>query len=161
MSKKFDDTVFRANVGAVIINENGLILAFERSKIQGAWQLPQGGMDKGEKTIDAVYREIREETSISSSDLAFIAEYPEWLAYELEEIYRTPKLGRGQVQKWFLFKFIGTESAINLEYTKPQEFSHWKWVKFEELIVEVIAFRKPIYQKLMEEFSKYDANPRM
>lgn len=154
MSKKIDDTIFRANVGAVIINESGLVLAFERAKIKGAWQLPQGGMDKGEKTLDAVYREIKEETSINSSDLVFIAEYPEWLAYELDEVYRTPKLGRGQVQKWFLFKFIGAESAINLERAKSQEFSHWKWISFKDLISEVIAFRKPIYRKLMRRFAK-------
>jgi len=155
MSKKLADNVFRANVGAIIINDSGLVLAFERLKIKGAWQLPQGGMRKGEETIDAVYREVKEETSIDSSALKLLAEYPDWLAYELDETRRTPTLGRGQVQKWFLFKFIGKESHINVVDVKQQEFSNWKWMNFNDLILEVIEFRRKIYQKLMEEFSEY------
>jgi len=155
MSKKLADNVFRANVGAIIINDSGLVLAFERLKIKGAWQLPQGGLCEGEETIDAVYREVKEETNIDSFDLQLLAEYPDWLAYELDKIRRTDKLGRGQVQKWFLFKFIGDESHINVVDVETQEFSRWKWMNFSDLIQEVIEFRRKIYQKLFQEFSKY------
>jgi len=148
MSKKLADNVFRANVGAIIINDSGLVLAFERAKIQGAWQLPQGGMD------NAIYREIQEETGIKPSALRLIAEYPEWLAYELDKAHRTDKLGRGQVQKWFLFQFIGAESDIDVVHVKYQEFSRWTWMKFNDLISAVIAFRRPIYQKLQAQFSE-------
>jgi len=155
MAKKLADNVFRANVGAIIINESGLVLAFERLNIKGAWQLPQGGMDKGEEPIDAVYREIKEETNIDSVDLKLLAEYPDWLAYELDKAHRTVKLGRGQVQKWFLFQFIGNKSHIDVVHVKTQEFSRWQWMKFDDLISEVIVFRRKIYQKLREEFSAY------
>jgi putative (di)nucleoside polyphosphate hydrolase len=156
MPPKLPDNVFRANTGAVIINAAGLVLAFERLKMKGAWQLPQGGLAVGEEAEAAVYREIEEETGIRKADLSLLAVHPHWLAYELSPAQRRPKLGRGQVQKWFLFRFIGDENAIDVvNVAGKQEFAHWRWMPFNELTAQVVAFKQPIYQQLAQTFAQY------
>lgn len=150
------NNVFRANVGAVIINNNKEVLAFERLEIKGAWQFPQGGLNEGEEPLEAIYREIAEETSIKKDKLELITEYPDWLAYELSEEMRTPKHGRGQVQKWFFFKFLGTDSNIDIINVNEQEFSSWKWMNMGKLIEIAPSFRKVIYIKLGAFLEKYN-----
>jgi len=155
LDRKLPDNVFRANVGAVIANDSGRVLAFERADIKGAFQLPQGGLEEGEDPLDAVYREIEEETGIDRSKLKYAAEHPEWLVYELSEDKRTKKHGRGQVQKWFLFVFTGTENDIDVSRDNSQEFCSWKWTSLDELIEAVPPFRKPIYIRLREGFKNF------
>ncbi len=139
---------FRANVGVVVHDGAGRVLAFERADAAGAWQLPQGGLDKGEEPLEGALRELEEETGIPRSAVELEAEHPDWLAYELPADKRTKKLGRGQVQKWFLFRLVGPESAI----APGEEFSDWKWVTLDALIDEVVEFRRPIYRRLRELF---------
>ena len=144
---------FRANVGAIIVNREGLVLALERKKIPGSWQFPQGGLDEGETPLEAVKREVREETGIEAVHLELLATTPRWLAYELPEEARSQKTGRGQVQKWFLFRFTGPEKVITMGDQK--EFRAWEWVSMEELLPKVVAFKQPIYQELGEYFEEY------
>jgi len=154
--KKKADTrpqTFRANVGAVIVNADGLVLALERKKIPGSWQLPQGGLDEGEEPQEAVRREIREETGIETVHLELLATTPRWLAYELPEESRSQKTGRGQVQKWFLFRFTGLDEAITMGDGK--EFRAWEWTSMQALLSKVVAFKQPVYQELGEYFKKY------
>jgi len=151
--KNLPSNVFRANVGAVIMNNEGLVLALERKEYPDAWQMPQGGLDEGEEPSKAVFREVEEEIGIDSSKLRIISEYQEWLAYELEK--PTSKHGRGQVQKWFLLHFKGKEDEINLNYGYEKEFSKYKWVRLTELAEDVVFFRKSIYRKLAGQFSDY------
>jgi len=153
MPTDLPDNVFRANVGAIIINKEGLVLAFERKDIKGAWQLPQGGLKIGEEPVDAVFREIEEETSIHRSMIELVSEYPEWLTYELDKSMRTKKHGRGQAQKWFLFLYKGSNADIDVSNAKEREFSDWKWMKMDDLIESAPKFRKNIYMKLRREFS--------
>ena len=155
MSKSLPDNVFRGNVGAVIINDKGKVLSLERIDIRGAWQLPQGGLGEGEEAIEAAFREIQEETSIDKEKLKLLAEYPDWLAYELSKDQRTGKHGRGQVQKWFLFRFTGRDEDIDIKNVDEQEFCTWQWTTLEELTKLVPSFRKPIYEKLKNGFSQY------
>lgn len=155
MDRILPDNVFRANVGAVIINDSGKVLAFERSDIKGTFQFPQGGLEEGEDPLDAVYREVEEETGIDRSKLRYAAEHPEWLAYELSKDKRTKKHGRGQVQKWFLFEFAGTERNIDVSGPGNREFCSWKWTTLDELIQTVPPFRKPIYTRLREGFKRF------
>ena len=143
---------FRANVGAAIINQSGEILVFERADVKGAWQMPQGGLEPNELPLDAVLREIKEETAIPPEKLQLLAEASEWLAYELPEQYRTSKTGRGQVQKWFLFRFIGTDEDIQPDQT---EFNAWQWVEAPVLLQSTVSFRRPIYQRLLYEFESF------
>ncbi len=153
---KLPDNAFRANVGAMIINEAGYVLALERAKLPDAWQLPQGGLEQGEEPEAAVYRELLEETGIQQRDVALLAVYPEWLAYELEKSLRRPKLGRGQVQKWFLFQLQIADAQLDLsKATGKPEFSQWRWMKLQDLIAQTVAFKQPVYEKLAHGFAEY------
>ena len=97
------DNLFRGNVGAVVINREGLVLVLERSDIKDAWQMPQGGLQEGEEPLDGVKRELREETTIGPEQLELVAELSEWLAYELPKERRTKKHGRGRYKNGFFF----------------------------------------------------------
>ena len=144
---------FRAGAGAVIIDGRGLVLALERAGIAGAWQFPQGGLKSGEEPISAVYREITEETGIAGSALELLESAPEPLVYELPPEARSAKTGRGQVQYWFLFRFHGDESAINVE--RGGEFRAWQWLHFPDLLKATVEFRRPVYRRLAELFGGY------
>ena len=143
---------FRANVGAVIVNDDGEALALERSDVAGAWQLPQGGLDADEEPLDGVLREIHEETGIVREDLALLAEYPEWLSYELPPEMRSRRTGRGQTQRWFLFRFSGDEAAI--DPSAGDEFSAWRWMPLARLAQQTVSFRQPVYRRLAAEFAR-------
>ena len=144
---------FRAGVGAIIQKEDGKVLSLERKDIPGAWQLPQGGLDQGESPIEAVRREILEETGIEPKHLELVGEASRLLAYELPLESRSQKIGRGQVQYWFLFRFTGPDEAITLGDHK--EFKDWKWIAMDELIAKVVIFKQPVYQELVREFKPY------
>lgn len=136
---------FRANVVAVVTNDKGRLLAFERSDIAGQWQLPQGGVDVGETPVEAAWRELMEETGLSKDEVDLVDEFPEWTVYEWPSGVR--KNGRmGQVQRWFTFRV----RADSVE-PKPDgvEFVAWKWVKPQWLIDQVVEFRRPSYERVL------------
>jgi putative (di)nucleoside polyphosphate hydrolase len=144
---------FRAGAGAVIINGKGMVLALERAGIACAWQLPQGGIKRDEEPLDAAYREVAEETGIQKSDLEHLESASEPLAYELPKEARSEKTGRGQVQYWFLFRFHGGDSSMDLG--KGGEFRAWRWLPFSELLELTVEFRRPVYRRLGEIFGRY------
>ncbi|MEE8304679.1 MAG: RNA pyrophosphohydrolase, partial [Candidatus Tectomicrobia bacterium] len=88
--------------------------------------------------------------------LELLHEASQWLSYELPEMYRTKKTGRGQTQKWFLFKFVGDDADIRPD---QNEFTEWQWFAFEALLDQVIAFRRPVYSRLQQEFGPFDTAP--
>jgi putative (di)nucleoside polyphosphate hydrolase len=151
----FPSNVFRASAGAIIINGDGKVLALERLHIKGAWQMPQGGLKENEEPLDAALREVHEETGLAATDLELVAEYPEWLAYELPRDLQSGKYGRGQVQKWFLFRLTSSEDRISLDQDDGQEFSSWKWATLRELATVTAPFRQRIYERLASGFSQY------
>ena len=144
---------FRAGAGAVIVNDQGLVLVLERINIPHAWQLPQGGIEKMEEPIETIFREVTEETGIDRSSLEFLDSYPEPLVYELPIDARSEKTGRGQVQYWFLFKFNGSDDSINVK--DGGEFQAWQWMPFQQLLSSAVDFRKSLYQKLANRFKPY------
>lgn len=154
-SQELPSNVFRAGVGAVIINDRGKLLAFERSDAAGSWQMPQGGLNENEEPLDGVLREIREETGLTAADLQLLAECPQWLAYELPEAKRSGKYGRGQVQKWFLFKLTDSEANIETRRRAKPEFASWKWMTLAEVTSLTAPFRRPIYEELAKTLSRY------
>ncbi len=147
MSSQF----FRANVGIMLARSDGRVLALERVDQPGRWQMPQGGLDIGESPAVAALRELQEETGLGAEVVELVAEYPEWLAYELPPARRREKTGRGQVQKWFLFRFLGTDDDIDLASPTGarREFRDFRWMDLDDLAEEIWEIKRPIYQALV------------
>ena len=152
MSKK--TLPLRIGVGAVLLNRNNQVFVGKRKDNPiNKWQMPQGGVDNKEKLVDALKRELYEETSVKSYKI--IHELDRWLTYELPEnllgkIWRGKY--RGQKQKWFILRFSGEESEINVNTKKP-EFLEWKWVDIESLPDIIVDFKK-VYEELLIEIKK-------
>lgn len=138
---------FRAGVGAILRRSDGLILAFERRDRPGAWQLPQGGLKRGETPEEAIRREVTEETGITPDpDRHPMRRLNPLLAYELPGELRTERLGRGQAQVWFVFD-LGDDHLVP-DLAGRREFARFRWTTMAELAAESIAFRRPVYETL-------------
>ena len=147
---------YRPGVGMMIINKEKKVFIAKRNdtKIQG-WQMPQGGIDKGETPSKAALREMEEE--IGSNLGKIIAETRNWYSYDIPK-FLIQKLWegsyRGQIQKWFLIEYLGKDSDINLNTEMP-EFTHWRWATIEELPKLIIPFKKKLYSAVIKEFSHF------
>ena len=144
---------YRRGVGMMIINKNKEIFIGQRfEKDKSAWQMPQGGIDKGEKTIDAVIREMNEETGIKKN-FKILYETKIWHYYKLP-IYLQKELwgGKfvGQKQKWFLIDFKGKDSEINIQTKKP-EFKKWKWTSSKKMMELIVPFKRKLYANVVSE----------
>lgn len=146
---------YRPCVGVVLVNDAGLIFAGRRKDgPASAWQMPQGGIDEGEKPRQAALRELREETGIGKDLVAFIAKSPEWLTYDLPEELLGKIWGgryRGQRQRWFLFRFLGRDEDIDIETEHP-EFSEWRWVTADEMLASIVPFKRRVYEGVIGAF---------
>jgi putative (di)nucleoside polyphosphate hydrolase len=146
---------YRSNVGIMMVNKTGYIFVGQRlDNNQDAWQMPQGGIDAGEDPETAAYRELLEETGVNRQNVRFLASSSRWLSYDLpEDLIPTLWNGkfRGQKQKWFLFKFLGKDGDINIATEHP-EFSEWKWISKENLLEEIVPFKKSVYENVLKEF---------
>jgi putative (di)nucleoside polyphosphate hydrolase len=147
---------FRANVGIAVARADGLVLALERIDQPDRWQMPQGGLNVGEEPAEASLRELREETGLQPEQVELVAEYPAWLAYELPPARRRDGRARGQVQKWFLFRFLGTDEDIDLTPPKGerQEFRAFRWMDLAELAEGMWEVKRPIYLALADAWSE-------
>ena len=155
MQTNFNKLPYRSNVGIMMVNEKGYVFVGQRlDNNQNAWQMPQGGIDAGEDPETAAYRELLEETGVKKQDIRFLASSSQWLSYDLPEdlipILWNGKF-RGQKQKWFLFKFLGEDGDINIATEHP-EFSKWKWIPKENLLKEIVPFKKSVYENVLKEF---------
>ena len=144
----------RTGVGIIVLNKQNKIFVGKRKDNPGdKWQMPQGGVDEGEDYITAMKRELVEETSISS--IKVIKELEKIYQYELPEnligIIWKGKY-RGQKQKWYITRFLGEESEINLN-TKHAEFIDWKWIEPKLLPEVIVSFKKDLYLKLLTEIN--------
>ena len=132
----------------MVLDARGRVLALERSAVPGGWQLPQGGIEGDEEPVDALWRELREETGLTADDVHVVAELPEWLGYELPAENRSPKTGRGQVHKWFLLRAGADDPPVRTNTMPSAEFRAWRWVDLAELAERTVAFRQPVYRRL-------------
>ncbi len=147
-----DSEGYRANIGIVITNEKKQILLAKRYK-QDAWQLPQGGIDKGETELEALYRELEEEVGLAPEQVNLLAKTPKWLRYELPiaHIRRKQKpTCIGQKQVWYLLKLVSSETDISLNLHNKVEFDDWKWVDYWNPVEEVINFKKDVYEDMLK-----------
>ena len=147
------DLPYRPCVGIMLINDEGKVFAGKRidQTVEG-WQMPQGGIDDGEEPRQAALRELLEETGTDKAEI--IAELPEWITYDLPaHLVGIAFRGRfrGQKQKWFLMRFTGHDTDIDLSLHEP-EFSDWKWFDLDEITNVIVPFKKPTYEAVVEGF---------
>ena len=155
MDKKFSNLPLRKGVGVALLNKNNQIFVAKRiDNPNDFWQMPQGGIDKGENPLKAAYRELNEETSIKTVEL--IQEIKDEIIYHLPDnllgIIWKGKF-KGQTQKWYIMRFLGEDNEINLK-TKHPEFLEWKWINHENITDKVVEFKLHVYEKIKNELNK-------
>ena len=155
MERKFKDLPLRNGVGIVVLNKQNKIFVAKRiDNPKDFWQMPQGGVDNGESFLTAAYRELEEETSIKNVEL--IQEIDGTTTYELPKhllgIIWKGKY-KGQKQKWFLMRYLGEDSEINIKTHKP-EFLEWRWIDLGMITEVVVDFKLHVYEELKEKIQK-------
>jgi putative (di)nucleoside polyphosphate hydrolase len=144
---------YRRGVGALLFNDHGLVFVARRLDTLDAWQLPQGGIHKGETSRQAVLRELVEEIGTDRAEV--LARSKRWLRYDLpQELASKVWNGkyRGQEQRWFALRFTGSDADIDLAAHGKPEFDAWRWNAFEDLPSLAVGFKRALYQDLVEEF---------
>ena len=155
MKKDLHNLPLRSGVGIVVLNrENKVFVAKRIDNPKNFWQMPQGGVDEGEDFLKAAYRELEEETSIKNVEL--VKELDGTITYELPDrllglIWKGKY--RGQKQKWFLMRFVGSDSEINIK-TKHPEFLEWKWVELDKITDLVVDFKLHVYKEVKDKVKK-------
>jgi putative (di)nucleoside polyphosphate hydrolase len=161
----YEDLPYRPCVGIMVLNRAGLV--FVGRRIEGpehvdlihAWQMPQGGIDAGEEPWPAALRELREETNMSSVEQ--LGEVAQWLNYDIpRDLVGQAWKGqyRGQTQKWFAVRFVGAESEIDIASpagAAHAEFSAWRWQELKNLPDLVVPFKRPVYERVVQEFARF------
>jgi putative (di)nucleoside polyphosphate hydrolase len=160
MNTPKDPKLYRPNVGLALFHRNGLVFLGKRVAAEGPyqWQMPQGGVDRGEDASDAAYRELEEEIGVKAEKADLLEETADWLHYDFPTDVRTKMRPRGryfgQRQKWFAFRFKGRDSDIRLDTHTP-EFVDWRWAALESAPELVIPFKRPVYEEVARRFKKY------
>ena len=158
LQTEIENLPYRANVGVMVLSKSGDVFVAQRLEhYANAWQMPQGGIDPGEGPAEAALRELEEETGINSSKVVILAETQNWIPYELPPDL-IPKLWngkyRGQKQKWFLMRFLGEDTDIDIKTEEP-EFSSWKWIAPSALPDAIVPFKRDVYVAVLEAFQSH------
>lgn len=148
---------YRPCAGFMLVNRDGLVFVGQRidPSAHGFWQMPQGGIDKGEDVRTAALRELEEEIGVAAHLVEVIAQSAQPYLYDLPpELLGKVWKGkyRGQEQHWFLGRFLGEDTDIDLEAHDPPEFNAWRWVAPEQLPELIVPFKRDVYEALVAEF---------
>ncbi len=153
-----DPSRYRPNVGIALFSKRGHIFLGRRINAHGPfqWQLPQGGIDKGEDPATAVLREMEEEIGVNKKLVTVLEETDDWLYYDFPADLkaRLPGPYFGQRQKWFALRFNGSDSDVRLDLATP-EFDAWRWAELDEITPLIIHFKRPVYEAVAERFQKW------
>ncbi len=148
---------YRPCVGVVLANAQGFVFTGERLDTPGAWQMPQGGIDKGESPESAALRELQEETGVPAHLARIEAETSEWITYDLPD-HLVGRLWkgkyRGQKQKWFLVRFSGHDSDIDIAQDHP-EFARWRWSTADQVVDDIVPFKRTVYEQVITAFAPH------
>ena len=149
---------YRPAAGIMLLNREGRVFVAQRldSSLE-AWQMPQGGLDEGEDPAEGALRELEEETGIRRDMVEILARAPAELLYDLpDDLLGKIWKGRfrGQVQHWFLARFLGRDEDVNIETAEP-EFRAWKWAEPGELPAMIVPFKKKLYEDVLEAFADW------
>jgi putative (di)nucleoside polyphosphate hydrolase len=149
---------YRRGVGVMLLNREGKVFVGARiDNTDEAWQMPQGGIDKDERPWKTALRELEEETGISPELVERISKCPERMKYDLPDELKGKLWGGkyvGQDQNWYLARFLGRDSDINIA-TKHPEFREWKWIAPQRLPELIVPFKRDLYRRLLAEFADY------
>ncbi len=148
---------YRPNVAIVLCKQDSQVLWARRVRHDG-WQFPQGGVASNETSAEAAYRELEEELGLRSEHVRLVGSTEQWFKYDIPNRYfryRNNRTLKGQVQKWFLFEFLGEESDFCLDCTSKPEFDDWKWVDYWTPVFHVIDFKQKVYRRALAELEQF------
>jgi putative (di)nucleoside polyphosphate hydrolase len=150
-----DSHGFRYNVGIILTNHARQVF-WARRRGMDAWQFPQGGIQEEETPESAMYRELEEEVGLTSDDVEIIGSTRTWLRYRLPRRfvrYHQKPLCIGQRQRWYVLRLIGDDSCVCLDASNEPEFDRWRWADYWEPLEEVVAFKRKVYRRALNEFA--------
>ena len=147
---------YRANVGIILSNDDGKVFWARRCG-QDAWQFPQGGIQENETPLDAMYRELKEETGLQSSHVRLVGQTDDWLRYRIPKHllrHRSQPLCIGQKQIWFRLLLTGCEDDFNLAASDTPEFDTWRWVDYWTPLKEIVFFKRKVYRQALHQLER-------
>lgn len=150
-----DSHGYRVSVGILLANQQGQVFLGKRVR-QRSWQFPQGGINEEEEPEEALYRELWEEVGVQANKVEILSQSRQWLKYRIpKKLMRSSSkpICIGQKQKWFLLRFTGEDSDINLNASDKPEFDDWEWVKYWYPLSQVIHFKREVYRRALREFA--------
>lgn len=148
---------YRPNVGLMVLNSEGRVFTGQRLDYPSfAWQMPQGGIDAGEDEETAAFRELQEETGILPEMVNVLTKSRSLISYDFPLDVANSLGGRfkGQQQRWFLMQFLGTDEYVSIQ-TEVPEFAAWKWMPVNELLDNIVPFKRSVYEQVINEFSEH------
>lgn len=158
-----DPSLYRPNVGLAIFSKQGHVWLGRRTGLRKddtryAWQMPQGGIDRGESPAEAALRELGEETGLESGQIELLEELEPWLFYDFPPALKAKLTGPyyGQRQKWFAYRFVGSDTDFRLD-RHTVEFDAWKWAMLEDAPQLVIPFKAAVYAEVAKAFARWTA----